>query len=208
MIILILLYLSFFSAPWNTLALPANPQLPQDFPTNHLESIFIREESRFDSRSTYGILWSCLSTIFACTWIAAHPNIPAPGDSKLLVLGRRMAIMGYTLLAPEMVILWAGRQHYAARSLVKKHGENGCWTRTHAFFLIMGGFTLDEGGRAVRVLVAKELEELSSAGRIEWPTITEEKIADRSKGVYLLKDGNVFRVRRLDKITVCRCRQW
>jgi len=98
-----------------------------------------------------------------------------------------MAIMGYTLLAPEMVILWAGRQHYAARSLVKKHGENRRWTQAHAFFLIMGGFTLHEGGKPVRVLVAKELEELSSAGKIEWPTITEEEIADRSKGDYLSK---------------------
>ena len=95
--------------------------------------------------------------------------------------------MGYILLAPEMVIVWAGRQHYAARNFAKKHQENTGWTRAHAFFLIMGGFTLHEGGKPVRVLVARELEELSGAGKIEWPTITEEEIADRSKGDYLSK---------------------
>ena len=49
------------------------------------------------------------------------------------------------------------------------------------------GFTLHEGGRPVRVLEAKELEELSEAGGIEWPTITKEEIANRSKGDYLSK---------------------
>ena len=121
MIILTLLYLSYFSAPWNAIALPANLQSPQDFPTNHLESLFIREEDgRFDSRSIYNILWSCLSTIFMCTWIAVHPNIPAPGDSQWRVFRRRVAIMGYVLLLPELVIYWAWRQHKAVRNFVKK----------------------------------------------------------------------------------------
>ena len=75
--------------------------------------------------------------------------------------------MGYVLLAPEFVILWAARQHYAARKFTKKHQANTGWTRAHAFFLIMGGFTLHEGGKAVRVLEAKDLEELSEGGNIE-----------------------------------------
>jgi hypothetical protein len=100
--------------------------------------------------------------------------------------------MGYILLAPEMVIMWAGRQHFAARNFAKKHQEKRGWTRAHAFFLIMGGFTLHEGGKLVRVLEARELEELSEAGKIEWPTITEEEIADRSKGDYLSKTIVLF----------------
>ena len=68
----------------------------------------------------------------------------------------------------------------------KEHERNHPdWTRAHSFFLIMGGFTIYEGGKPVWVLEAKELEELSEAGKIEWPTITEEEIADRSKGDYL-----------------------
>ena len=59
------------------------------------------------------------------------------------------------------------------------------WTRVHTFFL--GGFTLHEGGKPVRILEARELEELSEVGKIEWPTITEDEIADRSKGDYLTK---------------------
>ena len=95
--------------------------------------------------------------------------------------------MGYVLLVPEMVIYWAWRQHNAVSNFTKKHQENTGWTRVHAFFLIMGGFTLHKGGKPVRILEANELEELSEAGKIEWPTITEEEIADRSKGDYLYK---------------------
>jgi len=49
-----------------------------------------------------------------------------------------------------------------------------------------------EGGKPVRVLVAEDLEKLSKAGRIEWPTITKEEIADRSKGDYLSKTIVLF----------------
>ena len=182
MIFLILLYLSFFSQPWNTFALPTT-----------LQSIFIPDKSHFDTRSIYNILWSCLSTLFTCTWIVVHPNIPAPGDSQWAVFRRRMAIMSFVLIAPEMVIIWAGRQHFAARNFAKKHQENHpSWTRAHAFFLIMGGFILHEGGKPVRILEARELEELSELGKIEWPTITEDEIADRSKGDYLSKTIVLF----------------
>ena len=192
MIFLFLLYLCCFSRSWNTLALPTDLRPSEILPRNQIQSIFIRGEDRFDTRSIYNILWSCLSTIFACTWITVHPNIPAPGDSRWAVLRRRLAIMGYFLLAPEFVIFWAARQYFGARSLTKKHQNKTGWTRAHAFFLIMGGFTLHERGKPLRVLEAKDLEELSEAGKIEWPTITKEEIADRSKGDYLSKTIVLF----------------
>ena len=56
---------------------------------------------------------------------------------------------------------------------------------THAFFLIMGGFTPhDERGIGLRILEPMELDSLSEAGKFEWPSITEE---DWSKGDYLSK---------------------
>jgi hypothetical protein len=52
----------------------------------------------------------------------------------------------------------------------------------------MGGFTLhDERGTPLRILEPIELENLSEAGKIEWPSITEKQIQDRSKGDYLSK---------------------
>ena len=101
--------------------------------------------------------------------------------------------MGYFLLTPEFIIMWAARQHFGARYLTTKHEKNHSdWTRAHSFFLIMGGFTLHKRGMPVRILEARELEELWETGRIEWPTVTKGEIADRSKGDYLSKTIVLF----------------
>jgi len=52
----------------------------------------------------------------------------------------------------------------------------------------MGGFTLyDKQGIPLRILEYSELETLSEAGKIAWPSITEGEIQDRSKSDYLSK---------------------
>jgi len=165
----------------------ALPAPPPNTPTDTHFSFFTRDTDRFDDRSTLGVLWSCLSTIFLCTWVAIHPNIPGPKDSKLVVLRRRLALMVYALLTPEIMTFWAIRQFRAAKYLAKRHKKRG-WTTAHGFFLSMGGFTLyDKQGIPLRILEYSELETLSEAGKIAWPSITEGEIQDRSKGDYLSK---------------------
>jgi hypothetical protein len=190
MILLTLLYL-YVSSRTPTFALPTgHPSLPPA--VHNFQLILSRENalnSSSNSRTIWNIIWSCFSTLFACAWIAIHPNIPAPGDSQWKILRRRMMIMTYVLLAPELVIMWAARQHHDAKMLVKKfqiEGRPG-WTKTHAFFLIMGGFTLHAKGKPIRVLRWKDLKALVTAGRIVWPDITQDEIKDRSKGDYLSK---------------------
>ena len=113
--------------------------------------------------------------------------MPGPKDSHWTVLRRRIFIILYVLVAPEMVIAWATRQHFGARYLATIYEGRG-WTITHGFFLDMGGFTLhDEQGTALRILGPDELGELFRKGKIAWPSITEEEIQDRSKGDYLSK---------------------
>lgn len=77
------------------------------------------------SRSIWDIVWSCLLTIFACTWLTVHPNIPADGDSFWIVARRRLQVMAYAVLAPEMTILWAMRQWVGARQLKDKYQDRG-----------------------------------------------------------------------------------
>ena len=184
MILLILLYLSIRS----TLAVPTrHPPLPPE--VSNLQSILGRENAPPNTRTIWNIIWSCFSTVFACAWIAVHPNIPALKDSKWKILRRRLMITAYILLAPEMVIMWAARQYRDARILAEDFQNKGRlgWTKTHAFFLIMGGFTLHTQGRPLRVLDWRDLQGLASAGWIDWPDITEEEIKDKSKGDYLSK---------------------
>jgi len=79
----------------------------------------------FDDRSVWSILWSCLATLFACSWVAVHPNVPRATDSEALILGRRLATMGYMLLAPELVIFWAARQHFSAKEIAVEYQGKG-----------------------------------------------------------------------------------
>ena len=72
-----------------------------------------------DQRSIWDILWSCLATILACSWFSVHPNIPAPNESSWRILLRRLELMFWALVAPEMVIGWAFRQWTSARHLEK-----------------------------------------------------------------------------------------
>jgi len=71
-------------------------------------------------RSTEDIIWSSLAVIFACTWVSVHPNIPAHDDSQLKVFLRRAGLMFWTLMVPEVVIVWAMREWYAARKFIKE----------------------------------------------------------------------------------------
>jgi hypothetical protein len=70
-----------------------------------------------DQRSLWDILWSCLATIFACSWVSIHPNIPAPSESSWRIFLRRLELMFWAVIGPEMIIAWAFRQWSGARNL-------------------------------------------------------------------------------------------
>jgi hypothetical protein len=61
------------------------------------------------------------------------------------------------------------------------------WTKTHGYFIQMGGFTLYKGEESQGVLNPDKMKELLGEGKIEFPTITEEQVRDRSKGDGLSK---------------------
>ena len=109
MILLFILYYDLFIHA-NVLARPLQP-LHSTFEI----SLYPREDpNRFTPRSEWSIVWDCLATIFACSWVAVHPNIPAPSGSIFLT---RLKLMGCMLIAPELVIIWAARQWYAAHHI-------------------------------------------------------------------------------------------
>ena len=131
-----------------------------------------------DQRTIWDILWSCLATIFACSWVSVHPNIPAPNESSRRIFLRRLELMFWAVVSPEMIITWALRQWFGARNLEKlyKGGqmypiylqilnlgiltlERG-WAGAHGHFIQMGGFMLFEGDTARGVLSPKEFSEL------------------------------------------------
>ncbi|KAF7775862.1 hypothetical protein Agabi119p4_4255 [Agaricus bisporus var. burnettii] len=172
-----------------------------------------------DHRTIGDIVWGCLITIFACTWIAVHPNIPARTDSRWCVFKRGLSTMIYALIAPELMVAWALHQYLGARQImhkynkdvlhykptritfyrralkyIKKWFQEECdkpgdvrWTKTHGFFIQMGGFMLYRNGLPVGVLTYERFKELIDRQKIDVPRITERTINDKSKSDYLSK---------------------
>ncbi|KAF9465871.1 hypothetical protein BDZ94DRAFT_1281207 [Collybia nuda] len=130
-------------------------------------------------------------TIFACTWIAVHPNIPAADDTLLVIGFRRAGLVLCGMVVPEIIILWAMRQWYSARKIGQEHKAKG-WTITHGFFLQMGGFMMCDRKNPPYPIQLDDLVTRYAKGEIDWPEITECKIRDRSKGDAFSKGVVVF----------------
>jgi hypothetical protein len=78
----------------------------------------------FGQRGVNTILISCFATIFACTWSAVHPNIPAPTDCWWTRVKRQATTMVYALLAPEVITAWAMMQRLAARENAREYNAS------------------------------------------------------------------------------------
>jgi hypothetical protein len=108
-----------------------------------------------NTRGTIDILWSCLATLFLCTWSVQHPNVPVlqrPHTALGKVIKhcymflRKMKGMLATLLAPELLLAIAISDHSSAvvhASAAIQRGLDGIeWSLTHAFYANMGGFVI------------------------------------------------------------------
>ncbi|KDR71422.1 hypothetical protein GALMADRAFT_74889 [Galerina marginata CBS 339.88] len=133
-----------------------------------------------NQRSTWDIFWSCVATIFACTWVSIHPNMPSPKDGRIQIVLQRLELMLWAVMAPGMIIFWAIRQWQHARAYATKYRKYG-WTITHGHFLQMGGFVLADGDHDISVLTPSEFNQLLARKEIGFPLISEKEIQDRSK---------------------------
>ena len=92
------------------------------------------------SRTIWNIIWSCLATIFSCTWVAVHPNMPCPKQREgknrfqrwirnplLSFAEHRLPLFVCALLVPEYVLAWAIRQYLRARKIAR---DNECESDT------------------------------------------------------------------------------
>ena len=87
-------------------------------------------------RTIWSIIWSCLVTIFLCTWVAVHPNIPCPKELEanswvercilnplMSFVEHRLPLFVCALLVPEYVLAWAIRQFLRALEIAEGEFE-------------------------------------------------------------------------------------
>ncbi|PWY94235.1 hypothetical protein BO94DRAFT_532186 [Aspergillus sclerotioniger CBS 115572] len=102
-------------------------------------------------RGTFGLLWSCLSTLILCVWTAMHPNL-VPVQRPLAKTYYKLCLMICAIIFPEMIMcmavaqwLHAKRVHRAWLDAWKGDDERQQWLGlSGSFFVIMGGFVVNE----------------------------------------------------------------
>ncbi|KAJ6449584.1 hypothetical protein C8R45DRAFT_917237 [Mycena sanguinolenta] len=138
-----------------------------------------------NNRSLFGIVWGCLATIFVCTWVSAHPNVPPPNQNLLQLFWRRLKMMLIGIIAPEVMVGFAARQFFASRSLSKRD-VGYTISKTHGFFVCMGGF-VSPAGHPIATVKQLEDSDLGSKLQDAIRNVKKEEIKDKSKGDALSK---------------------
>jgi hypothetical protein len=82
-----------------------------------------------NTRSSWDIFWTCLSTILACTWAALHLNVPDRKWRKAAAgIIKGLAWVG-VILAPELMALYAAIDVCYARKLMVQYNNSFVATR-------------------------------------------------------------------------------
>ena len=142
-----------------------------------------------DGRGTWSIVWSCLVTIFICTWSVLHLDVPKRHGWWYLFF-RKFGWMLLTALAPEWILFSAVEDCLQARSLLRRlvtHGGDG-WTLEHAEFAVAGGLRVKSPESDE--IMPKRIESLRKAvesGQIKEPPISKEELISRSKSDGVVK---------------------
>ncbi|KAJ7665221.1 hypothetical protein DFH06DRAFT_985484 [Mycena polygramma] len=133
-----------------------------------------------DVRTLFSIISGCLATIFACTWVSVHPNIPPPNQGRLALFSRRLGLMLVAAIAPELMVGFAARQFLDAHWFSKKYAVS----KLHGFFFTAGGFVSPSGHHPI--VTEKQLQ-LDPEYICAIRSIPVHEIKDKSKGDALSK---------------------
>ena len=124
---LIVFLLVFISRRYGTSAAP----IVEPRPSVHDVPVCTRDDTTDvgTGRTVWDILWSCVATTFAVTWISVHPNVPWLEETSWMILKRRIFLMVLALLAPEVMIMWAFKQWRGAvmiKEIINKAKPESC----------------------------------------------------------------------------------
>ena len=85
------------------------------------------------TRTLFSVIWGCASTTIICAWAALHPNIP-PREGPVKGALRRLELMFWTIVTPEILPTWALNQLLGAMTVRdvynEKKGMSSCLFQT------------------------------------------------------------------------------
>lgn len=184
-------------------------------PTPNATGIVIGWVEGPTTRGTFGILLSCLSTFGLCAWTAVHVNVVPRNWFDVLPINPhwftilcskivdrlwsyKLWWMLMAIFFPEIVLSAAFNQWLFASALHKwwcahfdiQHSSDDDLTMVGAFFVVMGGFTINSGKPAFgthHTLTPQGFIELIKSGDIKRKVVQKRVIEDKGKADFLAK---------------------
>ncbi|KAF7328805.1 hypothetical protein MVEN_02509400 [Mycena venus] len=147
-------------------------------------------------RTLFSIISGCLGTIFACTWVSVHPNVPPPGLGNFALSWRRFCMMLVAVIAPEVMAGFAARQFLDARWFSKEYEVS----MTHGFFFTMGGFVSQSGHHPIVERRQLHPDYLAAIQRIRVEDIEYKSKGDSLSKGFILLQGLWFTTQCLARI--------
>jgi hypothetical protein len=158
-----------------------------------------------DDRGTLGLLTTCLTTIFLCTWVVIHPRVYS---SETFATAHKLALLLKTLLAPEFIAVEGLQEWAQCRRMVDDCAaySNGEFQLVHAYYVSMlalryrapaGGGGGGSGGN--KVIWPNQYTWLLQQGLIFWSShaawgMTLPQIRDKNKSDSVTKLITLFQV--------------
>ena len=134
-------------------------------------------------RGTLGLIFSCLSTIFLCTWVVIHPRVY---NRPLLRVLHKVSLFLKAIIAPEFIAVEGLQEWNQAQNMVKScaRSTGGCLKPVHAFYIGMLALRY-RTARGEKILWPNQYTWLLEQGLIHWDDhalwgLSEENIRDKS----------------------------
>jgi hypothetical protein len=174
-------------------------------------TILVGWQADGDTRSSWDIVWTCLSTIIACTWNVLHLDVRL-NDPDILISIRKLLAWLLATLAPELFLMKASYELHAARSTTsmyneatkkrteRKEGPHKAETQiqarsanvdadpdhvectiAQAFCINMHGLFLITQDNRLYPIRRKNVEALIDAGVLPSINFTDQDVTDRAK---------------------------
>lgn len=135
-----------------------------------------------DGRGTTDILWSCVLTVFLCSWSVLFLNIPLK-RGRSYFLKTKLKWVAFTIFLPEVLAAFAQQQWISASQSVSdfKKISDSKWSLRHAFFADMGGIMVESPDYVPFPIDAHQLHYLITNNFMKCPSIEKEDIWDKNK---------------------------
>ncbi|KAL5046486.1 hypothetical protein BDW71DRAFT_207279 [Aspergillus fruticulosus] len=154
-----------------------------------------------NGQGTLGLLTTCLTTIFLCTWVVIHPRVY---QSEAYATCHKLALLAKTLLAPEFIAVEGLQEWAQCRRMVENCSgyTDGEFKLSHAYYISMLAlrYRTSEGSTFNRVIWPNQFTWLLEQGLINWKEghaswgLTENQIRDKNKSDSITKLITLFQV--------------